>query len=502
MALWPEGAEYAHPEVTDEGTVDKMNRGDLARLDAVGQADLVRAGACSPTELVDCAIDAIERINPSINAFVSTSFDRARKEASNSELPQGPLRGVPFAFKDYLGQSAGDPYHAGMRLLRERSWIAESDSYLAADLRRAGVVFIGRTNTPELAGSVTTEPLAYGPTRNPWNLDISPGGSSGGSGAAVAAGLIPAAHGNDMGGSIRIPASYCGLVGLKPSHGRSSQGPEFGEFWGASTHEGVVTRTVRDTAAFLDAMSVPHAGDPYVAPPPTAPFFDTMNDDPGTLRVGVFTGMPGDEMNVDPAYVDAAESVARLLEELGHAVESTWPAALADTSIDELQYQVIGVGFARELERWSNRLGTSITADDVEPKTWQFAEIGRSLSATSYIAAVDAVQQHARRLTSWWTEGFDLLLTPTVNGPAAQIGQLAPLAGAPASRGRDITYFARPWNITGQPAISLPLAWGEDTMPIGIQLVAAFGQEALLLQVAAALEDARPWCDRIPPCHA
>jgi amidase len=502
MVFCPDRADDIRPEDGGKGMVVRMNREGLVRMDAVGQAELVRTGACSPMELVDIAIDAIERINPSVNAFVSTSFDRAREAASSPELPEGPFRGVPFAFKDFLGQTAGDPYHAGMRLLRARSWTARSDSFLAADLRRAGLVFVGRTNVPELAGSVTTEPLAYGAARNPWNLDISPGGSSGGSGAAVAAGLVPAAHGNDMGGSIRIPASYCGLVGLKPSHGRSSLGPEFGEFWGTSTHEGVVTRTVRDTAALLDAMSVSHAGDPYVAPPPAAPFFDTMNADPGMLRIGVFTGVPGSQLHVDAAYIEATESVARLLEEMGHEVDSTWPIALNDQTIDELQYQVVAVGLARELQRWGTRLGIVITSDDVEPKSWQFAEVGRSLSATSYIAAVEGLQRHARRLCSWWTEGFDLLLTPTVNGPAARIGELAPLANAPASRGRDVTHFVRPWNITGQPAISLPLAWDDNAMPIGVQLVAAYGQEALLIQIAAALERALPWRDRIPPCHA
>lgn len=354
-----------------------MAADELAYVDAVGQADLVRSGTCTPADLVEGAAARIRRLNPLLNALVHESLERAMEEAQRAALPDGPLRGVPFAFKDVLGQTAGDPYHAGMRLLQQRRWTAQHDSYLAADLRRAGLVFVGRTNVPELAGSVTTEPLAYGPTRNPWSTGHSAGGSSGGSAAAVAAGLVPAAHGNDMGGSIRLPASQCGLVGLKPSRGRTSTGPDFNDYWSGSTHEGVLTRSVRDTAAFLDVMAVPHPGDYFVAPPPSASFSALMAREPGRLRIGLRTDLPGSGRPAHPDHVRAAESVARLLEDMGHRLEAAWPGALDEPEVETLQYQLIGVAFARELDRWGEVLGMPVTADDVEPNTWRFAEMGR-----------------------------------------------------------------------------------------------------------------------------
>src|SRR5206468_2186763 len=245
---------------------------DLALLDATTQAELVRQRKVSPRELVDAAIARIERLNPKLNAVVTQRFEKARAEAAAPDLPAGPFRGVPFLLKDLICHSAGDPYHAGMRLLRELRWVEPEDTYLAARFRAAGFVFLGKTNTPELGPVPTTEPLAYGPTRNPWDTGRSPGGSSGGSAAAVAAGMVPAAHANDGGGSIRIPASECGLVGLKPSRGRTSLGPDIGDSWAGMAVEHVVTRSVRDTAAILDAVSGYMAGDPYTAPPPTRPF--------------------------------------------------------------------------------------------------------------------------------------------------------------------------------------------------------------------------------------
>src|SRR6059036_600848 len=227
---------------------------DLALLDATAQAELVRQRKTSPRELVDAAIARIERLNPKLNAVVTQRFEKARAEAAAPDLPAGPFRGVPFLLKDLVCHSAGDPYHAGMRLLRELEWVERYDTHLAARFRAAGFVFLGRTNVPELGPAPTTEPLAYGPTRNPWDLDRSPGGSSGGSAAAVAAGIVAAAHGNDGGGSIRIPASHCGLVGLKPSRARVSMAPDFGDVMGGLVSELALTRSVRDAAAILDAV--------------------------------------------------------------------------------------------------------------------------------------------------------------------------------------------------------------------------------------------------------
>src|SRR5882724_3647911 len=279
---------------------------DLALLDATAQAELVRQRKESPRELVDAAIDRIERVNPRLNAVITPLFEAARAQADSARLPDGPFRGVPFLLKDLVAHSAGDPHHAGMRLLRELRWVEREDTNLAARFRAAGFVFLGKTNTPELGPVPTTEPLAYGPTRNPWDPGRSPGGSSGGSAAAVASGMVPAAHANDGGGSIRIPASACGLVGLKPSRGRTSLGPA-ASFSAVVVCEHVVCRTVRDSAALLDAVAGPMPGDPYVAPVPVCPFREEVGADPGRLRIGLLTTAPGGMAVVQPDCAGAAE---------------------------------------------------------------------------------------------------------------------------------------------------------------------------------------------------
>src|SRR5438128_4591274 len=306
---------------------------EVALLEATAQAELVRQRHVSPRELVDAAIARIERVNPQLNAVIIQRFEKARAEAAAPDLPDGPFRGVPFLLKDLICHSAGDPYHAGMRLLRELEWVERYDTYLAARFRAAGFVFLGRTNVPELGPAPTTEPVAYGPTRNPWDTARSSGGSSGGAAAAVAAGLVPAAHANDGGGSIRIPASECGLVGLKPTRGRTSLGPDAGESWAGAVAEHVVTRSVRDTAALLDAVAGPMPGDPYFAPPPARPFAAEVGRDPGRLRIGVLARVPGDAFGLHPDCAAAARDTARLLESLGHVVEESHPAALDDPEV-------------------------------------------------------------------------------------------------------------------------------------------------------------------------
>ncbi|HEX9260531.1 MAG TPA: amidase, partial [Acidimicrobiales bacterium] len=297
--------------------------------DATAQAELVRSGQASPKELVDDAIERIERVNPQVNAVIIPRFDKARHEAAGS-LPDGPFTGVPMVVKDLTITMEGDPYHGGTRALKNAGYVAPYDSYLARRFRRAGFVVVGRTNTPELGSTITTEPLSYGPARNPWNLDHSTGGSSGGSAAAVAAGMVAVGHANDGGGSIRIPASECGLVGLKPSRGRVSQGPDIGEAWAGATVEHVVTRSVRDSAGVLDAIHGYEVGDLYVAPAPARPYASEVGADPGPLRIGVLDhplmlGAPA-----HPECAAAANNAARLLESLGHRVEVAWPEAIGD----------------------------------------------------------------------------------------------------------------------------------------------------------------------------
>src|SRR5262245_40694234 len=479
---------------------------DLALLDATAQAALVRDREVSPRELVDAAIARIEKVNPRLNAVIIPLFEKARASAASRDLPEGPFRGVPFLLKDLVCHSAGDPYHAGMRLLRDLRWVERDDTYLAARFRAAGFVFLGKTNTPELGPVPTTEPIAYGPTRNPWDRTRSPGGSSGGSAAAVATGMVPVAHANDGGGSIRIPASECGLVGLKPSRGRTSLGPDVGESWGGMTVEHVVARSVRDTAAVLDAVAGYVPGDPYTAPPPSRPWRDEVGAAPGRLRVGLTVRAPAGQFPIDAECATAAREAARLLESLGHRVEESYPAALDDPDAGRAPVHVVTAWTARDLDDWSERTGRRIGPADVEPMIWGIAEMGRAVSAVEYIRAVEHMHAYTRRMAAWWAaDGFDLLLTPTMIELPPPLGSFDATPGDPLhgfSRSAAFVAFTLPFNVTGQPAISLPLHWSANGLPVGVQLVAAYGREDVLVRVAAQLEAARPWRDRRPPIHA
>ncbi len=472
---------------------------DLAFLDATAQAELVRTGALSAGELVDAAIARIEQIDGRLNAVIHRRFERARAEAADGATfaAAAPFAGVPFLVKDAVCHTAGDPFHAGMQALKDAGWTEREDTWLAARFRAAGFVFVGKTNTPELATSVTTEPRAYGPTRNPWDETRSTGGSSGGSAAAVAAGLVPVAHGNDMGGSIRFPASMCGIVGLKPTRARTTLGPDFGEYWGPLTHEFVLTRTIRDTAAVLDAVSGAGPGDPYTAPPPRRPYVEELNAPFAALRIGFRTEtLEGDASH--PDVVRAVDDAAQLLADIGHNVEPTAIPAL-DGSFNTGYVTVLATSVARDVARWSARLGRDIT-DELEPMNTFFATMGSQLTALDYAEAMEVMQAWSRRVANWWLD-HDVLVVPTSPEPPVHLGEIGPDnldPGVGARMGRLVT-FCSPFDVTGQPAISLPLHWNDDGLPIGVQLVAAYGREDLLLRVAAQLEQARPWADRHPP---
>jgi amidase len=472
---------------------------ELDRMDATAQAELVRDGNASPVELTEAAISRIEALNPGLNAVIHPLFEKGLA-AAKGELPEGPFRGVPFLLKDLTAHSAGDPMHEGMKHLRDLGWTEDSDSELVRRFRAAGFVILGHTNTPELGILPTTEPEAYGPTRNPWDPDRSPGGSSGGSAAAVAAGLVPAAHGNDGGGSIRVPAAACGLVGLKPSRGRVSLAPEFGDVMTGLLVEHVLTRSVRDTAAILDLTQGVVAGDPYAAPTPRQPYLAEVGADPGVLRIGVMATAPGGEFEVHPDNVSAVEAAAGVLESLGHSVEVSGPAGI-DAEYIERFLQRWTSGIAWELDYWSRRTGAEVTADRTEASTWALAEMGRGVSGPQYLAALEHGQRTARAAAEWWEGGFDLLLTPTMGEPPTPLGTFEPESGNPASpifRSIPTAGFTAFWNATGQPAVSLPLHWSDEGLPIGVQLVAAYGREDLLIRVAAQLEEAQPWADRWP----
>ena len=476
---------------------------ELAFLDATAQAELVRSKTVSPLELVDHAIARIEALNPKLNAVISTRFERARAEASSDRLPGGPFRGVPFLLKDLDAYSAGDSYHCGIQALKKAGWKAQGDSHLAAKFRAAGLVCLGKTNTPELGLAVTTEPAAYGASRNPWNPRHSTGGSSGGSAAAVASAMVPAAHASDGGGSIRVPASECGLVGLKPSRGRVSLGPDHGEYWAGMVTSLVVTRTVRDTAAMLDAACGPMPGDPYFAPPPARPFLADVGANLAGLTIGVLRGLSSLEIHAD--CKQALEITRAALERLGHRVEESQPQAFDEPDFMMHYLNVVTPWTAAALDEWSLKLGRPLGPDDVEPSTWAMAEVGRAVTAAHYVATLGALSRYTRKMASWWDDGFDVLVTPTIATPPPLLGELCataedPLAGL--TKMLPIVPFTAPFNVTGQPAISLPLHWNRDGMPIGVQLIAAYGREDVLLGVAAQLERALPWDDRRPAIHA
>jgi amidase len=472
---------------------------ELARLDATATAALIRAGEVTAAEVVATAIAATEQLDPVLGVLVDERFDRAREEAQRVR-PGAPFAGVPFLVKDAVQHSEGDLYQHGMRFLRDRPWRSPADTELVRRYRAAGFIQIGRSKVPELTASPTTEPLAHGPARNPWNIEHSTGGSSGGSAAAVAAGLVPAAHGNDMGGSIRIPASECGLVGLKPSRGRTSLAPDHAEYWGPLTHEHVLCRSVRDTAAILDATAGAVPGDLYTAPTPLRPWAAEIGADPGRLRIALLEGAPFGRP-VDETCRAAALSTARLLESMGHAIEPVDVDVLGGIVAMMSFGAVISAGVARDLDEWEKRLGEPVV--DLEEMSRDQLARGRAMSAADLMNAVSTLAAWSRRIMARYA-GYDLLLSPTLPVLPPKLGELSPdrpTAEIGPALGA-VACLALPFDVTGQPAISLPLSMSTDGLPVGVQLVGGYGREDLLLRVSSALEEASPWEGRIPPVSA
>jgi len=469
-----------------------------AVVDGVELARLVQQGKASPTELLEEAIARADAINPKLNAIIHRLDEQARSVAASMSKQktseQATLQGVPFLTKDLTVMTKGDPYHAGNVALRDSDFRAGHTTHLATMFQQLGLVNFGRTNTPEFGGTVTTEPISHGACRNPWNIDHSTGGSSGGSAAAVAAGIVPIAHANDGGGSIRIPASECGLVGLKPSKGRVSFGPKLGEAWAGAAIDGVVTRTIRDTARVLDGISQPWIGDPYWAPLPATSFEQAISDVPRQLRVGLVTESSWG--TVHPECIMAAEQTALALQDLGHLVEVAKPDALFDDDLFEHFKVVLASSEAFSVEKLQDAVGRRFETGDMEADTQALVELGRKYSATDYLASVEWFHSYTRQMASWWQE-FDLLLTPVIAEPPPKIGELRdPRTGT--KRLRELLLFTAQFNITGQPAISLPMHTSKEGLPIGVQLVAAMHGESLLLQVGQQLEDASSWYNRKP----
>ncbi len=476
---------------------------DFAHLDATGQADLVRSGQVSPSELVDAAVARIERIDPEINAFTTTRFDRARTEAAGV-LPDGPFRGVPFALKDLTCSLVGEPMYDGVKVLKEADFRAPVTSTLAARFLAAGLVIMGRTSSPELGIMPTTEPQCFPPTRNPWDVTRTPGGSSGGSAAAVAAGLVPFAHASDGGGSIRIPAACCGLVGLKTSRGRTSVGPASDEIARPLSVQFSVTRSVRDAAALLDAVAGPAVGDPVTPPSAVDSYLRALDPPVAPLRIGIMTTMPGTDDPTNSECVAAAETVARTLEAAGHHVEVAHPGAFDETERMTAFIPIWSAMATANLIAIGRKIGRDVTEDDVEPLTWLLAEAGRTTNGGELMDAFSAMGAFSRRFQQWWSDGFDLLLTPTLGELPPELGVLQtpdqPLLGF--GRGATFTPFTPVTNQTGQPAISLPVAQSASGLPVGAHLIAAIGREDLLLAVGSLIETALPWVDRRPSVHA
>lgn len=473
-----------------------MDFAEYRRYDAIGLAALVANGAVSPMELLKTALARAVHVQPRLAPLSLLESDFAHASIA-AGLPTGPFSGVPFLLKDLFAFLPGTRLTNGSRLMQGLNCTFEST--LVSRLRRAGVVIFGKTTSPELGVNVTTEPLLHGPVRNPWDPTLSAGGSSGGAAVAVASGIVPAAHASDGGGSIRIPASCCGLVGLKPSRARNPVGPVVGEAWNGLAAGHILSRSVRDTAAFLDATAGAEPGDPYACPAIEGSFLDAAGRDPGALRIGLVTAAPGD-IAVDPACIAATEAAAHKLVALGHRIE---PLAL-DLEAEQLfrqQITIVAANLAHDLANWQLLLGRPLDPTTLEACTLALAERGRGIPAVDLAAAINGVQQTARHFGRLFA-AFDLLLSPTLATPPPRLGTIdqdsADLDRFLAQNAAFIP-FTPLYNMTGCPAISLPLDHGPDGLPIGVMLGAALGREDLLLEVAGQLERAHPWFDRLPP---
>jgi amidase len=471
---------------------------DTRWLDATAQAELVATGKVSPVEMVNAASERVERYDGALNALTYRWFEAARELASSSQLPEGPFRGVPYLLKDLYAAEAGKPLSNGSKAYKSADYVSSEDTTLVSRYKASGLISIGRSNSPEFGSVPVTEPEAWGPTRNPWDLSRTPGGSSGGSAAAVAAGIVPIAHASDGGGSIRIPASCCGLVGLKVSQGRISMGPTRDESNLGVEH--CVSRSVRDSARLLDATHGPGIGDVIIAPTPRRPFIDEVGADPGRLRIGFLDFNPrGGDVHAD--CVDGVHKTAKLLESLGHHVEPGFPEIFSDNDFGRAFSMLWSTNMGTAIRRFSEALGREMTPNDIEAMNWAQAEFAKGVNGVDFSLAQASSIQFRRAIQSWWTKGWDLLLTPTLAAPPLPIGSMPnnperPMT--PLMTAGSWVAFTSQFNISGQPAISLPLHRTAEGLPVGMQLAAAYGREDVLIRVASQLEQAAPWAHLTP----
>jgi amidase/6-aminohexanoate-cyclic-dimer hydrolase len=465
------------------------------KYDALGLAGLIAKKEIAPAELLDAVRQRVEEINPKINAFSHLFFDKAAEQIQ-SGMGDGPFQGVPFALKD-LGQNLeGAITSAGGRIWNNQ--VADYDSTLVTLYKQAGLVIFGKTTSPELGLTVTTESILHGRTRNPWNLERTSGGSSGGASSAVASRILPMAHASDGGGSIRIPASCCGLFGLKPTRGRTPMGPGQFEGWNGLSAHHAVTISVRDSAALLDAASGAELGAPYYAPPQQRPFLMEVGADPGELRIALIADSPAGTP-VDPECRKAATEAAKLCEELGHKVEEAkW--SMNTEMMRAAFLTIVNVSVARALDDAATLLGRPVTDQDVEPVTWMMAQRGRNISSVDYSRAIPTIHQIGFTMAKF-QRTYDVILNPTLGKPPVPLGVLSLSPEDMRTFTKEITEFSpftAVYNVTGQPSMSVPLHWTPDGLPVGAMFSARFGDEATLFRLAAQLEKAKPWAGLRP----
>ncbi len=471
---------------------------DYVNHDGLGLVELVRRKDVQPIEILEAVFERIDRLNPDLGCVVLRFDDLARKQAS-APVPLGPFSGVPLLVKDLYLMVKDTPLANGSRLFEGTQ--CAIDSTLAERYRRAGFIFSGRTSSPEFGLNMASDPVVFGPTRNPWSLKRSAGGSSGGAAAAVAARIVPLAHGTDGGGSIRIPASNCGVVGLKPTRARNPAGPLLGEGWSGLSAAHTLTLTVRDCAAALDATAGPAEGDPYWAPPAASSFLSEAMTPPGRLRIALAT-KPRSHVTVHPDCVAAAEDAAKLCASLGHSIEDAAPDYDYDAMFDAM-WVLAAAGVANAVEAQLEKLGRKLRDDDLEPASHAAYRHAKTLAVWQYVRALNTAHLIVRQHAAFFRK-YDVALTPVMANPPLPLGAPKPSMSEADWRRFTASLYEQiaitpVYNVAGAPAMSLPLYWNGDGLPVGVQFGAAFGNEAMLFRLAGQLEAARPWFRRKPP---
>jgi amidase len=477
-----------------------MDIKEYAALDGMALGQLVKAKKVSPFELLEATISATSEVNPKINAIVYKDFERALERAQKHEVGDGNFEGVPLLLKDIFGFAEGFPTRSGSKFVPQFSY--PFNQAMVSRLEKQGMIPFAKSNVPEFGFGCITEPTLYGPCRNPWSTDLTPGGSSGGAAAAVAAGIVPFAHANDAAGSIRIPASCCGLVGLKPTRGRVSFAPVGGEMAGGLTIENVVSRTVRDSAAALDAINGSVLGDPYIIAKPDRPYLEEIALRPRRLKIG-FSDKFANGESVHADCVQAVRQAAKLCESLGHEVVEASPT-FDHESLSKNVFVLFLSALRAGIERVETVFKIKVDSEQVESLTWKAFEISGSIKGSDIFLAQTLLSVESRKIAPFFQE-YDLWLTPTLGLPPLPVGSVdhtskdAPLQNHTVGQ---FVLYCSVYNVTGQPAISLPLYWNEANVPIGVSFGTKYGDEAKLFQLAAQLEEAQPWNHRKPQVHA